>query len=76
MANVVGLQVREDAAGRDGGPSRPSRGPLHAVEGEAGRAAQEASAPVQALCGAWVRVVGAEEVPDDAGLCQACQYGT
>ena len=68
MPNVVGFAVREDAGG--GGP-----GPLHAVEGDTGRAAQQSHEPVQALCGAWVRVVGAEEVPDDAGLCQACQYG-
>jgi hypothetical protein len=41
-----------------------------------GREAQQAHRPVQALCGEWVQVVGAEDVPDDAGLCQACQYGS
>ena len=68
MPNVVGFRV-------GGGAAAPGRGPLHAVEGEAGRAAQARHEDVQALCGEWVRVVGAEEVPDDAGLCQACQYG-
>ncbi|WP_448614992.1 hypothetical protein [Modestobacter sp. URMC 112] len=68
MPNVVGFEVREDAGGT-------GRGPLHAVEGDVGRAAQQTHEPVPALCGALVRVVGAEEVPDDAGLCQACQYG-
>ena len=75
MPNVVGFRVPEGAvAGQAGGAA--GRGPLHAVEGEAGRAARESHAPVQALCGEWVRVVGAEDVPDDAGLCQACQYGS
>lgn len=70
MPNVVGFRVPEGTVAGVG------RGPLHAVEGEAGRAARESHAPVQALCGEWVRVVGAEDVPDDAGLCQACQYGS
>ena len=70
MPNVVGFRVPEGAVAGAG------RGPLHAVEGSAGREAQQSSAPVQALCGEWVRVVGAEDVPDDAGLCQACQYGS
>jgi hypothetical protein len=68
MPNVVGFRVGEGGAGT-------GRGPLHAVEGETGRAAQQTHEDVQALCGEWVRVVGAEEVPDDAGLCQACRYG-
>ncbi|SDY38171.1 hypothetical protein SAMN05661080_03287 [Modestobacter sp. DSM 44400] len=76
MPNVVGFQVRRDvAADEDAAPTPPGKGPLHAVAGAAGRTAQESSAPVQALCGEWVRVVGAEQVPDDAGLCPACQYG-
>jgi len=70
MPNVVGFRVPEGAVPGAG------RGPLHAVEGGAGREAQEAHQPVQALCGEWVQVVGAEDVPDDAGLCQACQYGS
>ena len=76
MPNVVGFRARgASPAEQDGDPSPAGRGPLHAVEGGAGRAAQESHTPVQALCGEWVQVVGAEEVPDDAGLCQACQYG-
>jgi hypothetical protein len=67
MANVVGLSVQQDA----GAPG----GVLHAVEGEAGRAAQATHEHVQALCGERVRVVGAEEVPADAGLCTTCQFG-
>ena len=66
MPNVVGFQVGEGAAG-------PGRGPLHAVEGEAGRAAHARHEQVQALCGEWVRVVGAEEVPAETGLCRTCQ---
>ncbi|GAB3352753.1 hypothetical protein [Modestobacter lapidis] len=68
MPNMVGLRVGGDAAG-------PGRGPLHAVEADAGRAAQAGHQDVQALCGEWVQVVGAEEVPDDTGLCPACRYG-
>ena len=64
MANVVGFRVGGDAA---------ARGPLHAVEGEAGRAALARHEDVQALCGEWVRVVGAEEVPAETGLCRTCQ---
>ena len=76
MPNVVGFRVREaGAAVGDGAASPGGRGPLHAVAGTPGRAAQEACTAVQALCGEWVRVVGTEEIPDDAGLCQACQYG-
>jgi hypothetical protein len=69
MANVVGLPVRRTA---ETGPA----GPLHAVEGVAGRAAMASCEDVRALCGEWVRVVPVEEVPDDTGLCQACQYGS
>ena len=65
MTNVVGLRVGTDAAAPGG--------VLHAVEGATGRAARETHEPVQALCGEWVRVVGAEEVPADAGLCQVCE---
>ncbi|TWH74905.1 hypothetical protein JD78_03451 [Modestobacter roseus] len=50
-------------------------GPLHAVAAEPGAAARESHEQVQALCGTWVRVVPVEDVPDDAGLCRACQYG-
>ncbi len=69
MPNVVGFRVPEGAVAGAG------RGPLHAVEGGVGRQAQQSHRPVRALCGEWVQVVGAEDVPDDAGLCQACQYG-
>lgn len=65
MPNVVGLPVGQD-------PTAPG-GLLHAVEGEAGRRAQDTHEHVQALCGEWVRVVGAEEVPADAGLCSTCE---
>ncbi len=65
MPNVVGLPVGQD-------PSAPG-GVLHAVEGAAGRAAQDTHEHVPALCGELVRVVGAEEVPADAGLCQVCE---
>jgi hypothetical protein len=71
MSNVVGFRARADAAAEDA--AAPGRGPLHAVEGEAGRAASAGHEDVQALCGEWVRVVGAEEVPADTGLCLACQ---
>ena len=79
MANVIGLGVRrpgEDPEDpEDGGTRERLIGPLHAVEGTAGRAAAESSADVQALCGAWVQVVPVEDVPDDTGLCGPCQYG-
>jgi hypothetical protein len=65
MPNLVGLPVGQDPAA--------SGGVLHAVEGGAGRAAQVTHEHVRALCGEWVRVVGAEEVPADAGLCETCQ---
>jgi hypothetical protein len=64
MANVVGFRVGGDAA---------APGPLHAVEGEAGRAALARHEEVRALCGERVRVVGAEEVPAETGLCRTCQ---
>ena len=51
-------------------------GPLHAVEGTSGREAAERHTEVQALCGEWVLVVPVEDVPDDTGLCPACQYGS
>ncbi|WP_369137163.1 hypothetical protein [Modestobacter versicolor] len=77
MANVIGLAVRRPGVDGDTGGGREDRvGPLHAVEGTAGRAAAARSAEVQALCGAWVRVVAVEDVPDDTGLCEACQYGS
>ncbi|HEV7871952.1 MAG: uncharacterized protein JWR62_2521 [Modestobacter sp.] len=65
MTNVVGLPVGTDAAAPGG--------VLHAVEGGAGRAARGTHEPVQALCGERVRVVGAEEIPADAGLCRLCE---
>ena len=73
MTNVIGLRR---PAGDDGGGASGRRvGPLHAVEGTAGRAAAEQHTDVQALCGEWVQVVPVEDVPDDTGLCAACQYG-
>ncbi len=71
MANVIGLRRRTPA---DDGAQDRLVGPLHAVEGVAGRAAAENDTEVQALCGEWVLVVPVEDVPDDTGLCQACQY--
>jgi hypothetical protein len=76
VANVIGLRPRRP--GVDGDPGSGDEklvGPLHAVEGTAGRAAAERHAQVQALCGEWVLVVPVEDVPDDTGLCPACQYG-
>jgi hypothetical protein len=78
VANVIGLQPRRPGVdGDDGGADEKLVGPLHAVDGTAGRAAAAAAqhTQVQALCGEWVEVVGVEDVPDDAGLCPACQYG-
>ena len=73
---MVGLRVRQPGVDDDeGGAQEKLVGPLHAVEGTAGRAAAELSTEVQALCGAWVQVVAVEDVPDDAGLCPVCQYG-
>ncbi|MQA33504.1 hypothetical protein [Modestobacter roseus] len=76
MPNLVGREVRPPAPpapGRPGGETMT--GPLHAVAAEPGAAARESHEQVQALCGTWVRVVPVEDVPDDAGLCRACQYG-
>ena len=76
VANVIGLRVRRPGEdGDDGGAQERLVGPLHAVEGTAGRAAAESATEVPALCGVWVRVVPVEDVPDDTGLCEACQYG-
>lgn len=73
---MIGLRRRQPGVdGDDGGADEKHVGPLHAVEGTTGRAAAEDHTPVQALCGEWVEVVAVEEVPDDAGLCPACQYG-
>ena len=75
MANVIGLRPRRPGQDGDaGGADEGLVGPLHAVEGTAGRAAAEQHTEVQALCGEWVRVVPVEDVPDDTGLCPACQY--
>jgi hypothetical protein len=76
VANVIGLRVRRPGVdGDDGGAQEKLMGPLHAVEGIAGRAAAADHTEVQALCGEWVQVVPVEDVPDDTGLCPACQYG-
>jgi hypothetical protein len=74
VANLIGLRPRRPGTDDDA-PDRLT-GPLHAVEGTAGRAAAEQHTDVQALCGEWVRVVPVQDVPDDAGLCPACQYGS
>jgi hypothetical protein len=71
---MIGLRPRQPGSEASGGDEKLV-GPLHAVDGTAGRAAAETSTEVQALCGEWVRVVGVEDVPDDTGLCPACQYG-
>jgi hypothetical protein len=77
VANVIGLRPRRPGVDGDpGGTDERLVGPLHAVEGTAGRAAAAQQREVQALCGAWVRVVPVEEVPDDTGLCETCQYGS
>jgi hypothetical protein len=75
VANMIGLRPRRPGADGDGAQDRLV-GPLHAVEGVAGRAAAQEHTEVQALCGEWVQVVAVEDVPDDTGLCAACQYGT
>ena len=73
---MIGLRPRRPGVdGDDGATQEKLVGPLHAVEGTAGRAAAERHVEVQALCGEWVQVVPVEEVPDDAELCPACQYG-
>jgi hypothetical protein len=61
--------------GDSGGREDKFVGPLHAVEGTAGRAAAEQHTEVQALCGEWVQVVPVEDVPDDTGLCAGCKDG-
>ena len=78
MANVIGLRPRRPGVDGDSGDSGDGGerlvGPLHAVDGDAGRAAAERDTEVQALCGEWVHVVPVEQVPDDTGLCEACRY--
>jgi len=76
VANLIGLRHRRPGADGDDGGSERLVGPLHAVEGTAGRDAAERHTEVQALCGEWVQVVPVEDVPDDTGLCPACQYGS
>jgi hypothetical protein len=74
---MIGLRPRRPGVDGDGGSgSEKLVGPLHAVEGSAGRAAAASSTEVQALCGEWVQVVPVEDVPDDTGLCPVCQYGS
>jgi len=74
MANLVGRTRRTPA---DGGPAGEAlTGPLHAVDAAVGRPAQESHEDVPALCGVPVQVIPVEDVPDDAGLCQTCQYGS
>jgi hypothetical protein len=76
VANLIGLRPRRPGVdGDSGGGNEKLVGPLHAVEGTAGRAAADRHVEVQALCGEWVLVVPVEDVPDDAGLCPVCQYG-
>ena len=69
MANLVGRARRTEPGNHE------LTGPLHAVGAEVGRPALESHEDVPALCGVPVRVIPVEDVPDDAGLCQACQYG-
>jgi hypothetical protein len=76
VANVIGLRVRRPGVdGDDGGAQERLVGPLHAVEGTAGRAAAAEHSEVQALCGEWVQVVPVEDVPDDSDLCPVCEHG-
>ena len=76
VTNLIGLRPRRPGVdGDDGGATERLVGPLHAVDGTAGRAAAEGHTDVQALCGEWVQVVQVQDVPDDTGLCRACQYG-
>jgi hypothetical protein len=73
---MIGLRPRRPGVDGDAGSGDAKlAGPLHAVEGTAGRAAADRHTEVQALCGAWVQIVGVEDVPDDTGLCPACQHG-
>ena len=76
VANMIGLRPRRPGVDPEGGSGDEKlAGPVHAVEGTAGRAAAATSTEVQALCGEWVQIVGVEDLPDDAGLCPVCQYG-
>ena len=76
VSNMIGMRPRRPGEDDDaGGAADHLAGPLHAVEGTAGRAAAAQSVQVQSLCGEWVQVVQVQDVPDDAGLCRACQYG-
>lgn len=72
MANVIGRARRtaQDPVGEK------LAGPLHAVDAAVGRPALESHEDVPALCGAYVQVVPVEDVPDDTGLCPACQHGS
>ena len=73
---MIGRRPRRPGVDGDtGGASDRLAGPLHAVEGVSGRAAAENDTEVKALCGEWVHVVQVQDVPDDTGLCRACQYG-
>ena len=74
MANLIG-RARRPADGSAPAGDRLA-GPLHAVDAEVGRPALESHEDVPALCGVLVQVVPVEDVPDDTGLCQACQYGS
>jgi hypothetical protein len=76
VANVIGLRVRLPGVDSDdGGAQEKLIGPLHAVEGTAGRAAAADCREVRALCGEWVQVVPVEDAPNDAELCPACLNG-
>ena len=73
---MIGMRPRRPGVDTDtGGASDKLVGPLHAVEGVLGRAAAETDTEVKALCGEWVQIVQVQDVPDDTGLCRACQYG-
>ncbi|MCZ2806171.1 hypothetical protein O2W18_13735 [Modestobacter sp. VKM Ac-2983] len=71
MANLIGRARRtaQDPVGDK------LAGPLHAVDPAVGRPALQSHEDVSALCGTHVQVVPVEDVPDDTGLCPACQYG-
>jgi len=72
---MIGLRPRRPGVDADGNAAQDRlTGPLHAVDGPAGRAAAEEHTEVQALCGEWVHVVAVQDVPDDTGLCPACQH--
>ena len=74
MANLVGRARR---TADDTGPAGEKlAGPLHAVPEAVGRPALETHEDVPALCGQHVQVIAVEDVPDDVGLCQVCQYGS